>query len=126
MQELAKPEFVLNNYGVGLAKAYSKLCDTIGTEYNVTLTHSLGVALPESTTAPISHRNGYIGTLTIIVFVIIDLLFNRGRIFLLFYKCSFGITSITEVVLEEVVVVEALAALVVAPQMVEVLLVIGE
>ncbi len=81
MQELAKPEFVLNNYGVGLAKAYSKLCDTIGTEYNVTLTHSLGVALPESTTAPISHRNGYIGTLTIIVFVIIDLLFNRGRIF---------------------------------------------
>ncbi len=81
MQELAKPDFIQDNYGIGLAKAYSKFCDTIGTEYNVTLTHSLGTVLPQSPTAPISHRNNYIGVIAIIIFVIIDLLFNRGRIF---------------------------------------------
>lgn len=80
MQELARPEFIQNNYAAGLTQAYSKFCDTIGTEYNVTLTHSLGVVLPENTTAPIRHRNNSIGVLAII-FVIMDLLFNRGRIF---------------------------------------------
>lgn len=81
MEELAKPEFLQNNYGTGLSKAYSQFCDTIGSDYNITLTHSLGTILPHTPTVPISHRNNYLGVLAIIIFVIIDLLFNRGRIF---------------------------------------------
>ena len=81
MLELAKPEFIQGNYGTGLAKAYSQFSDIIATEYDTTLTQSLGVTMPQSSVAPMQHRNNYIGTLAIIALIVIDLLFNRGRIF---------------------------------------------
>ena len=61
MEELAKPEFVQDNYGIGLAKASSHFSDLIATEYDTTLSHSLGVTLPSNT--PIAHRSNHIGML---------------------------------------------------------------
>jgi len=51
MVELGRDDFVVGEYGQGLAKTYSVFCDEIATEYGVTLTHSLHVILPTQNVA---------------------------------------------------------------------------
>lgn len=81
MTELAKPAFVEGNYSKGVLDAYSSLCDAIATEYDVTLEKSLNIMLP-STSAPVTtSRSSNLFYIIIIAIFILDLVFNRGRIF---------------------------------------------
>lgn len=94
MQSLAKPEFSEGNYGEGLLNSYSKFCDYIAEEYGVTLDKSLNISLPSSTTTNKNNNQDfkYLGIGTIFL-VLLDLLFNRGRVvstlFRLFFWSNF-------------------------------------
>lgn len=81
MQTLAKPYFLEENYGEGLLNSYSKFCDYIAEEYNVTLDKSLNIAMPSSNeTNKNNNVNFKYFTLGTVLLVLSDLLFNRGRV----------------------------------------------
>lgn len=96
MQSLAKPYFSEGNYSKGLLNSYSKFCDYIAEEYDVTLDKSLDITLPSSN---VNNKNNnqdfkYFGIGTIIL-ILLDLLFNRGRVIstllqLFFWSNFFG------------------------------------
>lgn len=79
MVELGKDHFIAGEYGLGLTKTYSVFCDEIATEYGVTLTHSLHVRLPVQNHTSTQHRSS-LPYFLIIGLLVIDLLFNRGRL----------------------------------------------
>lgn len=79
MTELGRERFIEGEYGKGLAEVYSVFCDEIAAEYGVTLTHSLHTVLP--TQNPIlRQRRSPIPYFMIMGVLLLDLLFNRGRL----------------------------------------------
>lgn len=79
MLELGKDDFIAGEYGQGLSKAYSVFCDEIAAEYGITLTHSLHVMLPTQNTTSRQPRSN-VPYFLIMAILVIDLLFNRGRL----------------------------------------------
>lgn len=80
MESIAKPNFIDGKYGEGLLNSYSKFCDYIATEYNVTLDKSLNISLPNQNTSTSSNNMGKIGGGIFLVLLLLDLIFNRGRV----------------------------------------------
>lgn len=84
MTSLAKPSFVSGNYSEGLLNAYSAFSDYIASEYNTTLDKSLNITLPSNDYATNNSYNtkgiGIVGGIFIFL-LIIDIIFNRGRLF---------------------------------------------
>lgn len=82
MESIAKPKFIDGDYNTGILNSYSTLCDNIAKEYNITLEKSLKITLPNDYSL---NRNQSIGGGIILGFLvlslILDLVFNRGRIF---------------------------------------------
>ena len=76
MESIAKPNFIQGNYSKGIVNSYSALCDYIAKEYNVTLDKSLKI--PVANTISTTNLKIYGGIL--LSLVLLDLLFNRGRI----------------------------------------------
>lgn len=78
MESVAKPSFIEGRYSQGLISAYSLICDYIAGEYGVTLEHSLNITIPTDTGY---HSNSQGGPgIFIIILILLDLIFNRGRI----------------------------------------------
>lgn len=88
VEELGRNAFASGYYGKGLAQTYSQFCDEIATEYNVTLTHSLHTSIPISN---VQARRGISPGVyfAVIVLLLFDVLFNRGRILRIFFWSSF-------------------------------------
>lgn len=78
MESVAKPNFIEDNYGKGVANSYSTLCDYIAKEYNVTLDKSLNISVTNTNTISTANLKIYGGML--LGLILLDLLFNRGRI----------------------------------------------
>lgn len=79
MESIAKPNFKKGDYGKGLTESYSTFADYIAKEYDVKLTKSLNVQLPNNSKNTSS--NGDFTILGIILaFILIDILFNKSRI----------------------------------------------
>lgn len=77
MEEYAVPYFKEDNYDEGIIKAYSVYADSIAKEYNVTLEKNIEkVNIDEDS----SDGSEAIPLLLILWLVLIDLIFNRGRI----------------------------------------------
>ena len=94
MVELGKADFVSGEYGQGLVKTYSVFCDEIAAEYGTTLTHSLHIMSPSQNTIAYQRRSN-LPYFLIIGLLVIDLLFNRGRLLgfvgqMLFWSSFFG------------------------------------
>ncbi len=82
MNDIAVPEFRQNQYGQGLREAYSVLADNIAKEYDVTLDKNINIPrYIQSEKTQITGRSGN-GVLVIggIILVILDFIFNRGRL----------------------------------------------
>lgn len=82
MESVAKPKFIEGNYGEGLVNAYSTLCDYIAKEYNVTLEKSLNISVPTQLNSPVYNTGTKIFGGVLITLLLIDFIFNRGRVFL--------------------------------------------
>ncbi len=82
MNDFAVPKFKQNQYGQGLRSAYSVLSDNIAKEYGVTLDKNINVPQYNSREKNLSTSNRGNGILAIgiIVLVILDFIFNRGRL----------------------------------------------
>lgn len=89
MMALGKNDFIAGKYGQGLANTYSVFCDEIATEYGVTLAHSLHVMPPTQNNAAKGYQRSYIPYFLITGLLIIDLLFNRGRLLRLILQMLF-------------------------------------
>lgn len=82
MTTLGKPKFIAGDYGLGLLECYSSFSDLIAKEYNVTLTKSLNIQLPNEPNSTNSTNDGNIfvaGGIFTLLFLM-DLFLNRGRI----------------------------------------------
>lgn len=91
MIESAKPSFIEGNYSEGLLRAYSLFTNTIAAEYGVTLDYAMSPLLPtDFSDQAYFYQKGGIGIVVLlIVAVILDLLFNRGRFFSFFLQMLF-------------------------------------
>lgn len=78
MESIAKPSFINDNYGEGLLKSYSVFSDYIATEYGTTLNKSLNVTLPNTNSN--TKRNAGFGGGIIVTLLLLDIIFNRGRV----------------------------------------------
>ena len=87
MEAIAKPNFIEGKYGEGLLNSYSALCDYIAKEYNVTLDKSLNISVTGNNT--ISSTNVKIFGGIFIGLMLLDLIFNRGRISLTLLQIIF-------------------------------------
>ncbi|MEK6265204.1 MAG: TPM domain-containing protein [Clostridium sp.] len=97
MNEFAVPKFKQNQYGIGLREAYSVLSDNIAKEYSVTLDKNIDVPKYTENIENSSTSKGGNGVLLIgvIVLMILDFIFNKGRITrfmikVLFWSAVFG------------------------------------
>lgn len=79
MESLAKPKFAEGDYSSGLLNAYSTFCDSIATEYNVSLTRSLNIAPPPAVQYTRNNGGGIVLGVMGILFVL-DMVLNRGRV----------------------------------------------
>ena len=79
MESIGKPNFIQSNYGEGLLNSYSTLCDYIAKEYNVTLEKSQNISLPNSNVAA-NNINVKIAGGIVLGLLLLDFIFNRGRI----------------------------------------------
>lgn len=79
MESIAKPNFKKGDYGKGLAESYSTFADYIAKEYDVKLTKSLNVQLPNNLKNTSSDGDFTILGI-IIAFILIDVIFNKSRI----------------------------------------------
>ncbi len=80
VNSLGNPSFAEGNYGEGIINSYSALCDYISKEYGVTLDKSLNITLPKENTSSTSNKGKMIIGIIIGIFILADLLLNRGRI----------------------------------------------
>lgn len=84
MENLATPYFKNNDYSTGLLNSYSKFADLIASEYNVTLEKSTTLNIPNN---QYSNKSTLIGRVIpnlpsffILGIILLDFIFNRGRI----------------------------------------------
>lgn len=79
MDSVAKPKFKEGNYSEGIKESYSIFADSIAKEYNVTLDKNEEVNLfAKDNTTGNKTTERFAGLF--VVFVILDLIFNRGRV----------------------------------------------
>ena len=97
MNDFAVPKFQQNQYGQGLREAYSVLADNIAKEYAVTLEKNISVPryIENGTGTNTSRKGNNIPIIAVIILIILDLIFNRGRITrfimkVLFWSAVFG------------------------------------
>ncbi|MBK5243084.1 YgcG family protein [Clostridium sp.] len=97
MNEIAVPKFKQNQYGQGIREAYSVLSDNIAKEYAVTLDKNINVPQYTDSTknsnAP--KRGNGILIIGVILIMLLDFIFNRGRVTrfmikVLFWSAIFG------------------------------------
>jgi uncharacterized protein len=91
MNEIAVPKFKQNQYGPGLREAYSVLADNIAKEYNVTLEKNISVPryVEEDNSASSAPKgNGFL-IIGVIIFALLDFIFNRGRLTRFIFKLLF-------------------------------------
>jgi uncharacterized protein len=82
MNEFAVPKFKQSQYGIGLKEAYSVLSDNIAKEYSVTLDKNINVpkyAKDIENSSSSKSGNGVL-IIGVIVIMVLDLIFNKGRI----------------------------------------------
>lgn len=86
MDNEAKPYFQNDDYSTGLLNSYSHFADLIAEEYGTTLDKSQNISLPQDDYVSNNDR-GLLGTIIsnfssfiVIGFILLDLIFNRGRI----------------------------------------------
>lgn len=89
MESIAKPNFIDGKYGEGLISSYSTFCDYIAKEYNVTLDKSLNLSVTENNTASAYNHNFKVFGGILIILLLIDFIFNRGRISLILLQIIF-------------------------------------
>ncbi len=90
MESLATDDFKNDNYGSGIIKSYSTFNDLIAEEYGVTLSKSLNIEIPkESNRQDSSSIFDAIPIGIILVLLILDIIFNRGRIIRTIFKVLF-------------------------------------
>lgn len=90
MESLATDDFKNDNYGSGIIKSYSTFNDLIAEEYGVTLSKSLNIEIPkESNRQDSSNIFDAIPIGIILVLLILDIIFNRGRIIRTIFKVLF-------------------------------------
>lgn len=80
MDSIGKPAFIKGQYGKGLVNSYGTFCNYIASEYNVTLEGTSNIAVPNSNYSPYNSLNFKIAIGIIIALLILDTIFNRGRI----------------------------------------------
>lgn len=83
MDSTAKPSFINGNYGEGLTNSYSILCDSIATEYKVTLDKSLHITLPNNTATTTNNSSSifsFLGLGLVVGLFLLDIIFNGGRV----------------------------------------------
>ena len=83
MDSVATPKFKQGNYSGGIKEAYSAFADAIAKEHNVTLNKNQQVNLPAQDNATATTGNtgrGIFGAIILVVLIILDFIFNRGRI----------------------------------------------
>lgn len=80
MQSLAKDDFKDENYSSGIIKSYSAFNDLIAEEYGVTLTKSLNISIPKESQESSRNFSGNILIGLVVISLLLDLFFNRGRI----------------------------------------------
>lgn len=84
MESLATPYFQNNDYSTGLLNSYSKFADLIAEEYNVTLEKSTTLDIPNNQYTNDSSLIGRvipnISSLFILGIILLDFIFNRGRL----------------------------------------------
>ena len=97
MNDFAVPKFQQNQYGLGLRQAYSVLADNIAKEYGVTLEKNVSVPryIENEPNTNVSRRGNGILAIAVIILIILDFIFNRGRITrfimkVLFWSAVFG------------------------------------
>jgi uncharacterized protein len=97
MNEFAVPKFKQSQYGIGLREAYSVLSDNIAKEYSVTLDKNINIpkyAEKSKKSSSSKSGNGFL-IIGVIVMMILDFIFNKGRITrfmikVLFWSAIFG------------------------------------
>ncbi len=82
MNDFAVPKFKQNQYGQGLRSVYSILSDNIAKEYGVTLEKNINVPQYNESSKKLntSNRGNGILVIGVIVLIILDFIFNRGRL----------------------------------------------
>lgn len=92
MDSVTSPRFKEGNYSAGIKESYSIFADTIAKEYNVTLDKNQVVNLPAQNNINVNSTTGLLLLIPFIVLIILDFIFNRGRItiFLLQMFLLFG------------------------------------
>jgi uncharacterized protein len=80
MDTAAAPRFKEGNYSQGIRDAYSIFADTIAKEYNVTLDRNEKVNLYDEGNVNVNSNSGALLGIPILLLIILDLIFNRGRI----------------------------------------------
>jgi len=81
MDSIASPKFKAGNYSEGVKESYSIFAYAIAKEYNVTLDKNQKVNLPTDTTTTTTGTKamGMVAGIILVVFIILDFIFNRGR-----------------------------------------------
>ena len=82
MESLAKEKFKTNDYGTGIVDSYSAFSDLIAEEYDVSLEKSLNITIPNNNNN--NNNNSSIFEFSSLglfgILILIDIIFNRGRI----------------------------------------------
>lgn len=88
MDSVAAPRFKEGNYSEGIKEAYSIFADAIAKEYNVTLQKNQTINLPENSNY-VSGTNGLAVGIPFLFLIILDFVFNRGRITRFLFRMAF-------------------------------------
>jgi uncharacterized protein len=89
MDSVATPKFKEGNYSGGIKDSYSIFADAIAKEYNVTLDKNEKVNLPAENNATGNRTIVMVTIILLLVFVILDFIFNRGQITLFMMSMAF-------------------------------------
>lgn len=79
MQEIAKPNFIDEDYSEGLLNSYSVFSDFIASEYGVTLDKSLNITLPNESNLN-ERKEGKFAISLLLLLIFADIFLNRGRV----------------------------------------------
>ena len=82
MDSIATAQFKKGDYSSGLVEAYSAFADSIAKEYSVTLDKNSNIAVPDQQTNEDKNSRSRTNliSLVVIIFILLDVIFNRGRV----------------------------------------------
>ncbi len=89
MDGVSKPKFQTGNYSEGIKSSYSIFADSIAKEYKITLSKNEKVTLPQQDKTAGSRTKGLIAMCLAAAFVILDFIFNGGRLTLFLISMMF-------------------------------------